>query len=139
MHAILTSFVMVISKYVVYSSIIILRKFCTIPGTFCKAEVYNELLHWMCHVTSSVRNILSDQVDDNLIEQYVPFEENSLFFVGQKDLLLSNLFQLTEICTTQEGVKAFHLFLLQMPQFLILLKSILNLSFKSESGWAIKC
>ena len=92
----------------------------------------NQLLHQMCCVTNSIRIVLSDQVDDRLAEQYAPFEENSLFPIGQKDLLYSDLFQLTDISTTIEGVKAFRLFLLQMPQFFILLKSILNLSFKSE-------
>ena len=86
----------------------------------------------MCCVTSSIRTILSDQVDDNLAEEYVPLEEDRLLVVGQKDLLFSDLFKLTEISTTQQGIKALHLFLLQMPQFSTLLKSLLKLSFKSE-------
>ena len=86
----------------------------------------------MCCVNNSIRTVLSDQVDDKLAEQYVPFEENSLFLIGQKDLLFSDLFQLTDISNTKEGVEAFQLFLSQMPQFFILLKSLLNLSFKSE-------
>lgn len=95
-------------------------------------EEYNEVIYWMCRVTTSIRAILSDEVDDNLAEEYVPLEEDILFVVGQKDLLFSDLFKLTEFSTTLLGIKAFHLFLLQMPQFSILLKSLLKLSFKSE-------
>ena len=61
----------------------------------------------MCCVNNSIRTVLSDQVDDKLAEQYVPFEENSLFLIGQKDLLCSDLFQLTDISTTKEGVNYF--------------------------------
>ena len=86
----------------------------------------------MCCVTTSIRAILSDQVDDNLVEQYVPLEEDSMFVIGQKDLLFNDLFELTEKSATQLGIKAFHLFLLQMPQFSVLLQSLLKLSFKSE-------
>lgn len=101
-------------------------------GSLYKAEECGQLLYWVCCVSNSMRMILSDQVDDNLVEQYVPFEEDALFVVGQNDLLFNDLFQLTDMSTTQEGVKAFHLFLLQMPQFSILLKALLKLSFKSE-------
>lgn len=101
-------------------------------GSLCKAEEYGQVLYWMCCVSNSMRTILTDQVDDNLAEQYVPFQEDALFVVGQKDLLFNDLFQLTDMSTTQQGIKAFHLFLLQMPQFSILLKSLLKLSFKSE-------
>ena len=87
----------------------------------------------MCCVGNSIRTILSsDQVDDNLAEEYVPFEENNLFVVGQKDLLFNDLFRVSELSTTQQGIKDFHLFLVQLPQFLSSLKGLLKLSFKSE-------
>ena len=98
-----------------------------------KPEEYSQVLYWMCRVGNSVKSIISsDQVDDNLAEQYVPFEESSLFLVGQKDLLNSDLHKLLKMSTTQQGIKAFHLFLLKLPQFSVLLKSLLKLSFKSE-------
>ena len=79
-----------------------------------------------------MRSILSDKTDDNLAEEYVPYEQDTLFVVGQKDLLFNDLFQLTDTSTTEQGIKAFHLFLLQLPQFSILLKSLLKLSFNSK-------
>lgn len=86
----------------------------------------------MCCIGNSIRAILSsDQVDDNLAEEYVPFEENSLLVVAQKDLLYSDLCKLSELSVTQQGNEAFNLFLLQLPQFSILLKLLLKLSFKS--------
>ena len=47
----------------------------------------------MCCVAASIRAIMSDQmqVDDNLAEEYVPLEADSLFVIGQKDLLFNNL------------------------------------------------
>ena len=86
----------------------------------------------MCCVSNSIRATLSDHVDNNLAEEYVPFEEDCLFVVGQKDLLFNDLCRLSEMSATQEGMKAFHMFLSQLPQFSILLKSLLKLSFKSE-------
>lgn len=87
----------------------------------------------MCCISCSIRNILSSvQVDDSLAEEYVPFEEDSLFLVAQKDLIYIYFVKLSNLSTTQQGINAFYLFLLKLPQFLILLKSLLNLSFKSE-------
>ena len=108
-------------------------------GSLCKVGEYSEVMYWMCCISCSIRNILSSaQVDDNLAEEYVPFEEDSLFLVAQKDLIYIYFVKLSNLSTAQQGLNAFYLFLLKLPQFLILLKSLLNLSFKSELNFIKK-
>lgn len=86
----------------------------------------------MCCVGNSIKTALSDKAGDNYAEKYVPFEEDSLFAVGLTDFLFNDLFQLSDKSATQQGTEAFHLFLLKLPHFSVLLKMLLNLSFKSE-------
>ena len=87
----------------------------------------------MCCIGNSIRDVLSfNQRNDKLAEEYVPLEEDSFIAVAQKDLIYAKLARLSELATTQQGIDAFYLFLMQLPQFSILLKSLMQLSFKSE-------
>ena len=73
-----------------------------------------------------------DPVDDNLAEVYVPLDEESFMTVGMSDLLFNDLSQLSIHSSTKLGMVAFHKLVSQMTHFVVLLKSLITLSFESE-------
>ena len=116
---------------IMFAHLIYMLFSCTVQS-LAETETHNQVQYWMCCVVNSIREVVSpDPVDDNLTEKYCHFDEDSVFQVGLNDLLFSDFSQLAEFSATEHGLKAFHALLLQMPQFVILLRSFLSLSFTS--------
>ena len=88
----------------------------------------------MCCVTNSIRAVVSPgPVDENLAEVYVPLDEERFLTVGMSDLLFNDLSQLSTYSSTKLGIMAFHKLVSQMSHFVVLLKSLITLSFESKS------
>ena len=100
-----------------------------------ETEDYSLVLYWMCCVINSMRAVVSpDPVDDNLAEVYIPLDEDSFLTVAMSDMLFINLSKLSIHSSTKMGMVAFHKLVLQMTHFVVLLKSLIALSFESKSN-----